>query len=109
MRGIERLYSSKNTTLKKSVNLEDNLYEELKKLTETKYDASISELVNVILEDYISKDEVFYHGKAQGISETYRSMMFRKENLDGLSKLNKKHSISFTRLVNGAIKEFLKK
>ena len=40
---------------------------------------------------------------------TYRSILFRKEFYDELIKLRDETGISFSRLVNGSIKEFFDK
>ena len=40
---------------------------------------------------------------------TYRNLMLRKQNIDRINEYHKKTGISFTRLVNGAIKEFFDK
>ena len=107
MSALDRLYKLDNPIVKKSVNLEDKLYNGLKDLIQTEYDATISEIVNVILEDYCAKGKATFYGKPKGESVTYRSIMIRKENLENLTKINNETSISVTRLLNGAVKEFL--
>lgn len=107
MSAIDRLYKIDNTLVKKSVNLEDKIYEELKNLIKNEYDASISEMINVILEDYFTKGKVVYYGKPKQETVTYRSVMLRSKNLENLNKLKDETSISTTRLLNGAIKEFI--
>ena len=107
MSAVDRLYDINNPVMKKSINLEDKLYNELKNLIETKYDATISEILNVIIEDYIAKNKVSYYGKPKGETVTYRSIMIRKNNLENLQNLSDKKSISVTRLLNGAVKDFL--
>ena len=54
MSAIDRLYKKDNYTIQKSINIEDKLYTKLKKLVEKEYDATVSDIVNVCIEDLIS-------------------------------------------------------
>ena len=47
----EKLYLKENKKIQKCVNLDDNLYDKLKELSEKKYDATISEIINICIED----------------------------------------------------------
>ena len=106
MSSINRLYKKDNYTIQKSINLEDGLYTRLKEL-ESEYDATISALVNVCVENLVAKDDIKYYAKPEGEILIYRSIMLRKENVDALTKINRERGISVTRLINISIKEFL--
>ena len=88
---IDRLYSINNRAVKKSINI----------------DATISELINVAIEEYAEKNHPTYYEKPDRETVTYRSIMLREDNIDWLSKANKKTGITVTRLINAAIKDFL--
>lgn len=107
MNAVYRLYSKENTTISKSINIDDSLYEQLKQVIDKEFDATISQVVNVALENYVNNDKSYYYAKPDGESVTYRSIMIRKENLVALQGLHFSTGISFTRLVNSAIKYFL--
>lgn len=107
MSAIDRLYKKDNSTIQKSINLEDKLYTELKQLVENEYDATISDVINVCIEDLISSGNIKYYAKPEGEITIYRSIMIRKENVKALNKITKETGISLTRLVNIAMKEFL--
>ena len=107
MKARERLYDIENITMSKSVNIDDSLYEKIKILKQKKYKAEISDIVNIAIEEYIAKNSPVYYGKLENETVTYRNLMLRKTNIEGLNVFNKNTGISFTRLVNGAIKEFL--
>lgn len=107
MSAIDRLYKKNNSTVQKSINLEDKLYTELKQLVENEYDATISDVINVCIEDLISSGNIKYYAKPEGEITIYRSIMIRKENVKALNKITKETGISLTRLVNIAMKEFL--
>ncbi len=107
MSAIERLYEIDNKAIKKSINIEDTLYSELIKLSKKKYDATISELINVSIEDYIERNSPSYYEKPERETVIYRSIMIRKKNFDALKNMHRKTGISVTRLLNASIKEFL--
>lgn len=109
MSAIDRLYSSTNKTIKKSINIDDNLYKKLMRYTKKNYDATFSEVINVCIEEYIYENKPYFYEKPENETVTYRSIMIRKENLNNLQKLHKKTGISVTRLLNCAVKEFLDK
>ena len=109
MSAIDRLYSSTNKTIKKSINIDDSLYKKLMKFTKKNYDATFSEVINVCIEEYIYENKPYFYEKPENETVTYRSIMIRKENLSNLQKLHKKTCISVTRLLNCAVKEFLDK
>lgn len=103
----DKLYDIKNTIKSRSVNIDDSLYDELKRLSKKVYNASISDIVNVALEEYIIRNKPTFYGKPDGETISYRNLRFRKNNVIGLNEIRKTTGISFTRLVNGAIYEFL--
>lgn len=109
MSAIDRLYSSTNKTIKKSINIDDSLYKKLMRFTKKNYDATFSEVINVCIEEYVYENKPYFYEKPENETVTYRSIMIRKENLDNLQKLHKKTGISVTRLLNCAVKEFLEK
>ena len=97
MSAIDRLYKKSNYTVQKSINLEDRLY------------ATISDMINVCIEDLLSTGSVKYYAKPEDEITIYRSVMIRKENVEALNKITQETGISLTRLVNIAMKEFLDK
>lgn len=103
----EKLYLKGNKKYQKCVNLDDDLYDKVRELTEEKYDATLSEFINICIEDYIIKNNPSYYPKKENVLTTNRSIMIRKNNEDGLNKFHNKTGISFTRLLNGAISEFI--
>ena len=109
MSAIDKLYNINNRTIKKSVNIDDSLYRKLIDFTQNKFDATISDLINIAIEDFISKGNPTFYGKPENESVTYRSVMLREENINWLTKTSKKTGISATRLVNAAIKELIEK
>ncbi|MCI8518595.1 MAG: hypothetical protein HFJ51_00165 [Clostridia bacterium] len=107
MSSPSRLYRKQNYTIQKSINLEDKLYTKLKYIAETEYDATISEVINVCIENLLAKKIIKYYPKPEGEIIIYRSIMIRKENEEALRGVNLEKGISVTRLINTAIKEFI--
>lgn len=65
MSAIDRLYKKSNYTVQKSINLEDRLYTRLKEIVDKDYDATISDMINVCIEDLLSKGSVKYYAKTR--------------------------------------------
>lgn len=109
MGAIDRLYEKENYTIQKSVNIEDKLYTKLKEIVGNNYDATFSDIVNVCVEDLVSKEKLKYYAKPENEITIYRSIMLRKFNLESLKRIQKETGITVTRLLNMAIKEFIEK
>lgn len=102
----DKLYKLENKTVPKSINIDDSLYEKIRNATENVYDAKLSDIINVALEEYIERDNPTYYAKPKLETVTYRNLMLRKNNIKKMNEYHQKTGISFTRLVNSAIKEF---
>ena len=112
MEAIKKLYTKGNYTIQKSVAIEDKLYTELKGMTINKYNAKVSDIINVCLEELIDYKDIndrMYSKKPCGEILVYRSVMLRKENLKALEEIKDIKGITITRLINLAIKEFIEK
>ncbi len=102
----DKLYAKENKTISKAINIDDSLYEKIRQLTEKVYDAKLSDVINVAIEEYINRNKPNYYAKPKNETVTYRNLMLRKNNIDKIKEYHQQTGISFTRLVNGAIKEF---
>ena len=103
----DKLYKYNNPIIAKTINIDDSIYNKFKDLSEKVYDATISEIINIAIEEYIKRDKPNFYGKTEKETVTYRSIRLRKENVVKLNEYSKSTGISFTRLVNGALKEFI--
>ena len=109
MQPIERLYK-KDEIVPRSLHIEEQLYLKIQELSENVYDASVSKLINICVETMLQdEDNIKYYKKPQGTDSIYRSILFRKTFYDKLIEIRGKTGISFSRLVNGSIKQFLEK
>lgn len=107
MRAIDRLYK-KEDTIVRSVHIDNDLYLKVKDLSESVFDASVSKIINVCIENTLLKNsQIIYYKKPKNVESTYRSIMLRKSFYDKLIEIKDSTGISFSRLINGCIKDFL--
>lgn len=107
MRAIDRLYK-REETITRSVHIDEDLYEKVQYLSENVYEASASKIINVCIENALLKNKgINFYKKPANTDSIYRSIVLRKSFYNELLKIKDKTGISFSRLINGAIKEFL--
>ena len=109
MEPIERLYK-KDKVIARSLHIDQDLYEKLQYLCDNVYDASISKLTNICVETFLKDtNKVKYYKKPYKTESIYRSILFREEFYNKLIEIREETGISFSRLVNGSIKQFIDK
>lgn len=64
-------------------------------------------LIRDLIKEYIKRNKQNFYGKTENETVIYRAVRLRKLSVDKLDEYSKNTGISFTRLVNGALKEFL--
>lgn len=107
MRAIDRLYK-KDDTITRSLHIDEDLYTEIQYLSENVFDASVSKIINVCVENTLLKNKpITYYKKSKGTESIYRSVVFRKSFFDELLEIKDATGISFSRIVNGCINDFL--
>ena len=106
MNWYKRFYK-KEKWVKKSVEIEGNLYDRLKEISANELDASINKIVNVAILELIKTENInIYVKKENEISEPH-SFLIRESSYIKLEKLREKYGISICRLVNIAINNAL--
>ncbi len=109
MEPIKRLYK-KDKTITRSLHLDEDLYSKLQYLCDEVFDTSVSKLVNICIETLLQDEEnIKFYRKPYKTDSIYRSILFRSEFYNELIKIRESKGISFSRLVNGSIKDFLEK
>ena len=96
-------FCKKGTTINKKLSIDENLYQELAELSNSKYDASISKLVNAAIENLLDTKNVAVY-KRENSSQISRSFLIKEDSLNGLYELKENYSVSINSLVNIAIK-----
>lgn len=109
MEPIQRLYK-KDEIIVRSLHIDEDLYVKLQEVCDNVFDASVSKLVNICVETELQdKKNIKFYKKPYKIESIYRSILFRKEFYDELINIREETGISFSRLVNGSIKNFFDK
>ncbi|MGN1326655.1 MAG: hypothetical protein ACI4VQ_01000 [Clostridia bacterium] len=102
MKSFWRFYKRENM-ISKTLNIDENFYCELERLSDTVYDASISKLVNASIEELLNTEKIEIY-KRERTNQVTRSFLIRESLLDGLYELKRKYMISINLLVNIAIR-----
>ena len=87
----------------RTLDIDEELYDELEYLSKNVYDASISKLVNAAIEGLIENENIRIYKRKRN-SYVSRSFLIRSSFLEGLYELKNKYRISIYLLVNIAIK-----
>ena len=102
---LGRLYR-KEKLISRTLDIDEELYNKLEFLSNERYDASISKLVNISIEELVRTENVQIY-KRKNNSYVSRSFLLRESVLDGLYELKSKYRIPIYLLVNIAIRNVL--
>ena len=109
MEPIERLYK-KDKLITRSLHIDEDLYIQVQRICDEVFDASVSKIINICIETTLqNKEHIKYYKKPYKTDSIYRSILFRQKFYDELINIKNETGISFSRLVNGSIKEFIDK
>ena len=100
-------FLSKEELLKKTISIDNSLYEKLIELSNTRYQASVNKLINASIEELLKTQEIRKYKKVDGELSIQHSLLIRESLFEGLEKLKQKHKISICKLVNISIKNAL--
>ena len=99
-------FNKKERTINRTLNIDEELYMKLERLSKDVYDASITKLVNAAIENLIKTEDIkIYERKNR--SYVSRSFLVRESLLDGLYELKDKYGVSLCLLINVAIRNAL--
>lgn len=90
--------------MKKTIEIDNSLYEKLNELSKTVYHTSTNQLINACIEELLNTKNIKIYEKPEGEITDQRSLLIRKSLFDGLEELREKYDISIYKLVNIAIK-----
>ena len=102
---LGRLYR-KEKLISRTLDIDEELYYKLEFLSNERYDASISKIVNISIEELIETEEIQIY-KRKNNSYISRSFLLRESLLNGLYELKSKYRIPIYLLVNIAIRNVL--
>lgn len=102
---LGRLYK-KEKLISRTLDIDEELYYKLEFLSNERYDASISKLVNISIEELLETEDIQIY-KRKNNSYISRSFLLRESLLNGLYELKSKYRIPIYLLVNIAIRNVL--
>ena len=105
MSAVDSLWE-KESLQQKTVQVEDDLYEQLTEISENKLDASVSKIINACIYDFSNKERITMH-EITDLSK--HSVIFRTSALKKLSEMKSKFNIPQYIILNLAIKEGIEK
>ncbi len=104
----KRFYT-KEKWVKKSAEIEGQLYDRLKEIAEKELDASINKIIDACVDNLKLEDKVVIYRKEKNEINVARSIIVRESIYKKLEELREKYGISISKIINIAIKEGIEK
>lgn len=102
MGAFDRFFS-KEKLIRKTIEIDNNLYEELKQISDNKYDASVNKLINASIEELVNTENVKVYIKNKNEISLKHTLLIRESLVKSLDSLKDKYGMSIYKLVNIAI------
>ena len=102
-------FYAKEKWIKKSAEIEENLYEQLKNISSNELDASVNKIVDACIDNFAIGDKVIIYRKDKREINVARSIIVRESNYRKLEEMREKYGISISKLINIAIRDGLEK
>lgn len=99
---IKARVSKKEKLISKTMNIDDDLYTRLEKLSKNKYDESVSRLINACVCELAETEKINIYESENELLVKH-TIIFRQSVLKELERLRRKYKISIYKLVNIAI------
>ncbi len=99
----------KEKWIKKSAEIEGNLYDRLKEISENDLDASINKIVDACINDLSLGEKVVIYKKENNEINVARSIIIRESMYKKLEEMREKYGISISKLINIAIRNGIEK
>lgn len=93
--------------LKKTIEIDNSLYEKLEELSENVYQTSTNQLINACIEELIETRNVKIYEKPEGELSIQHSLLIRESLFNALEEMRERYNLSIYKLVNIAIKNAL--
>lgn len=90
--------------LKKTIEIDNSLYEKLEELSENIYQTSTNQLINACIEELIETKNIKIYEKPEGELSIQHSLLIRESLFSALEEMREKYNLSIYKLVNIAIK-----
>ena len=97
-------FYEKEKWVKKSVEIEGNLYDKLKEIANEELDASVNKIIDACIDDFEIAEKVVIYRKRKDEINVARSIIIRESIYKKLEDMREKYGISISKLVNIAIR-----
>lgn len=97
-------FYDKEKLIRKTVEIDNDLYDKLSEILKGKYNTSVNMLINASIEGLIKTENINLYAKEDKYSTMKRSLLIKESFSNGLNKLKEKYNISISKLINMAIK-----
>lgn len=104
---LDKYLLKKEKTIRKKFEIDNSLYEQLIRLANNVYDASINKIVNVAIIELIKTQDINVYGKKDNEISEPHSFLIRESFYKELEEMRVKYGISIYRLINIAINNAL--
>lgn len=108
MEWYDRFYT-KEKWVKKSTEIEGNLYDRLKEISDKELDASINKIIDACVDDLELGEKIIIYKKEKNEINVARSIIIRESIYKKLEDMREKYGISISKLVNIAIRAGIEK
>lgn len=102
-------FLTKEKWVKKSAEIEGNLYDRLKEISEKELDASINKIIDACISDLKLEEKIIIYKKEDNEINVARSVIIRESMYKKLEEMREKYGISISKLINIAIRTGLDK
>lgn len=90
--------------LKKTIEIDNSLYEKLEELSKNVYQTSTNQLINACIEELIKTKNIKIYEKPEGELSIQHSLQIRASLFDALEEMRERYNLSIYKLVNISIK-----
>lgn len=97
-------FYDKEKLIRKTVEIDNDLYDKLSEILKGKYNTSVNMLINASIEELIKTENINLYAKEDKYSTMKRSLLIKESFSNGLNKLKEKYNISISKLINMVIK-----
>lgn len=101
--GVFDSFYKKEKLVRKTIEIDNNLYEKLKELSDNEISASVNQLINACIEELIKKENIKMYVKPKDEISVKHSLLIRESLVQELDNLKYKYDISIYKLVNMSI------
>lgn len=101
--GVFDRFYRKEKLVRKTIEIDNNLYEKLKELSDNEISASVNQLINACIEELIKKENIKMYVKPKEEISVKHSLLIRESFVQELDNLKDKYDISIYKLVNMSI------